>query len=199
MVVWAQEHLIGGRGRVPVTGIFGRQTRAAVRAFQEAHGLPVDGVIGTDTWGALLKLRARPRAHGRRRPASASTVGRRGAGARGRSRPRCRRGATSSSPAPQLAPDAVPDTRTSVEGQRRGLAGDPRRQPAQRRRLTTISSPSCSQTRGLRAPPTPVRRPGGDDVAGLERHQPERWDDAGGDREDQVVGASRSASARRSG
>ena len=34
-------------------GVFGRQTRRAVRAFQRAHGLEVDGVIGPVTRGAL--------------------------------------------------------------------------------------------------------------------------------------------------
>jgi len=34
-------------------GVFGRQTRRAVRAFQSSHGLEVDGVIGPLTAGAL--------------------------------------------------------------------------------------------------------------------------------------------------
>jgi cell wall-associated NlpC family hydrolase len=38
---------------IPADGIFGRQTRRAVRAFQAAHGLEVDGVIGPITRGAL--------------------------------------------------------------------------------------------------------------------------------------------------
>ncbi|MBK5218697.1 MAG: peptidoglycan-binding protein [Thermoleophilia bacterium] len=86
MVVWAQEHLIAAGQEVPVTGIFGKVTRAAVRAFQEEKGMPVDGQIGTDTWRALLAYvpyrvrwsaaRARASASGRaapaRRPLSAS-------------------------------------------------------------------------------------------------------------------------------
>jgi peptidoglycan hydrolase-like protein with peptidoglycan-binding domain len=56
MVVWAQEHLVGAGEEVPITGIFGNQTRGAVRAFQEAHGLEVDGQIGTTTWEALLSF-----------------------------------------------------------------------------------------------------------------------------------------------
>jgi len=87
MVVWAQEHLVGAGAVLPVTGVFAKQTYAAVRAFQEAHGLPVDGVIGTDTWRVLLTVppyrmrwsaaRARPGATSSRaapasRPLSAS-------------------------------------------------------------------------------------------------------------------------------
>jgi hypothetical protein len=54
LVVWAQEHLRGAGESVPVTGVFGRITRAAVRDFQKTAGLPVDGAIGTTTWQALL-------------------------------------------------------------------------------------------------------------------------------------------------
>jgi cell wall-associated NlpC family hydrolase len=38
---------------IPADGVFGRQTRRAVRSFQAAHGLEVDGVIGPATRGAL--------------------------------------------------------------------------------------------------------------------------------------------------
>jgi len=40
---------------VPVTGIFGGITRAAVRDFQQQAGLRIDGAIGTTTWEALLR------------------------------------------------------------------------------------------------------------------------------------------------
>jgi hypothetical protein len=68
LVVWAQEHLQTAiQPQLPITGIFGKQTRAAVRAFQESQGLPVDGVLGTTTWGALLNFDpVRPRWAGRR-------------------------------------------------------------------------------------------------------------------------------------
>lgn len=36
-------------------GSFGTETEAAVRAFQKAKGLSVDGVVGKNTWNALLK------------------------------------------------------------------------------------------------------------------------------------------------
>ena len=60
MVVWAQERLLGAGADLPVTGIFGPQTRAAVRAFQEDHDLPASGVVGTDTWEALLAYQPEP-------------------------------------------------------------------------------------------------------------------------------------------
>ncbi|MBX7100388.1 MAG: peptidoglycan-binding protein [Myxococcaceae bacterium] len=37
----------------PVDGDYGPRTRAAVTAFQQAHGLEVDGVAGPKTWAAL--------------------------------------------------------------------------------------------------------------------------------------------------
>jgi Putative peptidoglycan binding domain len=68
LVVWAQEHLqAAGQLQLPVTGIFGKQTRAAVRAFQASQGLLVDGAIGTATWSSLLNFDpARPLWAGRR-------------------------------------------------------------------------------------------------------------------------------------
>ena len=37
-----------------VDGIFGPQTDAAVRAYQQRLGLAVDGIVGPQTWHALL-------------------------------------------------------------------------------------------------------------------------------------------------
>ena len=39
--------------RIPADGIYGRQTRRAVRRFQRAHGLTVDGIAGSQTLAAL--------------------------------------------------------------------------------------------------------------------------------------------------
>lgn len=56
----AQEHLIElgimnpeGDRLQQADGIFGGQTEAAVRRFQEQRGLKVDGIIGQETIGAL--------------------------------------------------------------------------------------------------------------------------------------------------
>jgi peptidoglycan hydrolase-like protein with peptidoglycan-binding domain len=38
---------------IPADGIYGPQTRRAVRQFQAAHGLTVDGIAGPQTLGAL--------------------------------------------------------------------------------------------------------------------------------------------------
>jgi hypothetical protein len=38
---------------IPADGVYGRQTRRAVRAFQRSHGLVVDGIAGPQTLRAL--------------------------------------------------------------------------------------------------------------------------------------------------
>ena len=40
--------------KLEVDGVFGVNTEYAVMAYQKAHGLTVDGVVGEQTWNALL-------------------------------------------------------------------------------------------------------------------------------------------------
>lgn len=40
--------------RITVDGQFGSRTQQAVRAFQQAVGIHVDGIVGQQTWGALV-------------------------------------------------------------------------------------------------------------------------------------------------
>jgi peptidoglycan hydrolase-like protein with peptidoglycan-binding domain len=40
--------------KVKIDGDFGPSTQAAVRSFQSSHGLSVDGVVGPNTWNALV-------------------------------------------------------------------------------------------------------------------------------------------------
>jgi peptidoglycan hydrolase-like protein with peptidoglycan-binding domain len=42
-------------GSTGADGIFGTNTRAAVRSFQANYGLTVDGVCGSQTWAALIR------------------------------------------------------------------------------------------------------------------------------------------------
>ena len=39
---------------VAVDGIFGQNTEAALKAFQQEKGLPADGVVGPQTWPRLI-------------------------------------------------------------------------------------------------------------------------------------------------
>ena len=56
-----QERLntVDGCGTVAVDGVFGPETETAVKGFQEARGLSVDGVADGGVWAALYKKRKR--------------------------------------------------------------------------------------------------------------------------------------------
>ncbi len=97
-VVWMQQHLVGAGFEVPITGIFGKQTRRAVRQFQESVGLAVDGKAGNRTWKRLLKERpVRVRWSGSRSRQSGAGVS---ASAGGSALGRHSRPSATSSPAP---------------------------------------------------------------------------------------------------
>ncbi len=57
LVVWIQEHLVSAGEPDAIDGSFGPSTLADVRAFQSAHGLTPDGIVGPQTWAALLRYR----------------------------------------------------------------------------------------------------------------------------------------------
>lgn len=44
-----------GYANLLITGYFGNDTHTAVLNFQQAMGLSQDGVVGADTWGALVQ------------------------------------------------------------------------------------------------------------------------------------------------
>ncbi|WP_276300483.1 N-acetylmuramoyl-L-alanine amidase [Halorussus lipolyticus] len=53
----AQHHLNYGQGYdIAVDGYYGPETRSAIEDFQTSAGLTVDGVVGHDTWQALMDI-----------------------------------------------------------------------------------------------------------------------------------------------
>lgn len=55
--VYALQAMLNGfiKAGIAVDGSFGNQTEAAVRKYQKARGLTVDGAVGVQTWTQLLK------------------------------------------------------------------------------------------------------------------------------------------------
>ena len=145
LVVWAQEHLrSAGQSGLAVTGVFGNPTRGGAR-IPERPRARADGVIGTSTWRALLG--SAPRRYTGRD--GRHILGPRRDVAAPRSRPpaappRSRQGLRDPCRPPPLTPPS---------------GGDPGAQRAQGGGVDAISSPSRSQTRGSRAPPTPAGVP----------------------------------------
>jgi Putative peptidoglycan binding domain len=60
LVVWAQEHLATAGYTIPIDGDYGLDTQTAVKTFQAAAGLTVDGIVGPATWAALLHFAPAP-------------------------------------------------------------------------------------------------------------------------------------------
>jgi murein L,D-transpeptidase YcbB/YkuD len=55
VTVRSLQYLLSARGaKLPVDGVFGAKTKAAVVLFQRAHHLTADGVVGGATWSALI-------------------------------------------------------------------------------------------------------------------------------------------------
>ncbi|MEV5084017.1 peptidoglycan-binding protein [Streptomyces sp. NPDC056159] len=63
--VSAVQHLLTARGHAATAdGVFGSRTASAVKAFQRQHHLRTDGVVGANTWNALIvTVRSGSRGH----------------------------------------------------------------------------------------------------------------------------------------
>jgi len=57
---WADANPGARTPRFLLNEAYGPGTKGAVEAFQRAQGLGVDGVVGRDTWGALLRTQGPP-------------------------------------------------------------------------------------------------------------------------------------------
>lgn len=55
-VTYLQQRLVANGYYVgEIDGDFGRKTESAVKAYQDEHGLTIDGIVGTKTWESLGK------------------------------------------------------------------------------------------------------------------------------------------------
>lgn len=55
------QQMLNSKGySLDVDGIFGSKTQAAVKDYQQKNNLAVDGIVGTNTWGALTKTASTP-------------------------------------------------------------------------------------------------------------------------------------------
>src|SRR5262249_19342871 len=53
--VFSIQLMLQARGySLSIDGDFGPQTASAIKSFQSAHGLGVDGIVGSQTWPALV-------------------------------------------------------------------------------------------------------------------------------------------------
>jgi len=68
-----QQELAAAGFNAPRTGIFDRRTKQAVTAYQTSRGIGVDGIVGTQTWSALITNRGAVTAH-KDKPAKATVT-----------------------------------------------------------------------------------------------------------------------------
>jgi peptidoglycan hydrolase-like protein with peptidoglycan-binding domain len=112
---------------ITADGIFGPQTRKAVRAFQKRHGLLVDGIVGPQTQAALARGRGNGQQSsllklGSRGPAVAALQRALGIGADGVFGPQTRRAVRAFQAEHELTVDGIvgPRTLSALKGHRVG-------------------------------------------------------------------------------
>ena len=73
LVTSLQQELAAAGFNAPLTGIFDRRTKQAVTAYQTSRGIGVDGVVGSNTWSALITNKGAVKAH-KDKPAKAKVI-----------------------------------------------------------------------------------------------------------------------------